>query len=125
MLREHAEHWRHRDRSGEVIPFSDQAEPWIAFRTYRAINWLRHAERHADHDVDAGSSSCGLRSTVPTGRSDRANDRRCVLSSTRCWPRPDLSLESCWRRELRLQQPVDLTDIRLGEPRYYLEGEGA
>jgi len=53
LLRQHSEHWRHRDRSGEIIPFSAQRDPWIAFRTYRAISWLRHAERHADRDVDA------------------------------------------------------------------------
>lgn len=53
LLGKHAVHWRHRDRSGAIIPFSEQEDPWIAFRTYRAISWLRHAERHADLDVDA------------------------------------------------------------------------
>lgn len=53
LLRTHAAHWRHRDRNEKIIPFSAQEDPWIAFRTYRAISWLRHAERHADLDVDA------------------------------------------------------------------------
>ena len=53
LFNQHAAHWQHRDRSGAIIPFSEQPDPWVAFRTYRAISWLRHAERHADHDVDA------------------------------------------------------------------------
>lgn len=37
LLSKHAAHWRHRDRSEKIIPFSEQEDPWIAFRTCRAI----------------------------------------------------------------------------------------
>ena len=53
LLRKHKDNWRHRDGNGAIIPFSSQPDSWIAFRTYRAISWLRHAEQHAARDIDA------------------------------------------------------------------------
>ena len=53
LLRRHKRHWRHRGRDGAVVPFSQRSDPWIAFRTYRAISWVGHAERHVVDDIDA------------------------------------------------------------------------
>ena len=53
LLCRHRAAWRHRDRVGAIVPFSEQPDPWTAFRTYRAVSWLRLAEQHAGGDVDA------------------------------------------------------------------------
>lgn len=53
LLGEHGRNWRHYDEQGDHAPFADQPDPWIAFRTYRAISWLERAEREGADDMDA------------------------------------------------------------------------
>ena len=81
LLEKHARIWRHRNSRGEIIPFVEQEQPRLAFRTYRAISWYEHATRHNSEDVDAAfifywiSFNAAYASTTLSDRPEREGMR--------------------------------------------------
>ena len=75
LLRRHKRHWCHRGRDGAIVPFSEQPDPWTAFRTYRAISRVGHAERHSEDDIDAAFISHWIAFNACYGTKDRTKDR--------------------------------------------------
>lgn len=143
LLGEHGRNWRHYDEQGDHAPVADQPDPWIAFRTYRAISWLDRAEREGADDMDAsfiflwiafdaayGSAKSGRRFAMDRFFQEILGADAENTIYTAIWERFSGVRDA--RAIMAFLVPVLLNimiesrqQLALGEPSYYLRGGGA